>query len=547
MKVNLRAIVNNLLVIVVRNPVEIIISAAFFILSFLTYEKILSPETFGENLLLAPLVFAFCYLLNRVFTVGFKRLLYYLSASAAAIPFLVNASGWVQSGEYVASLAVAVAFLAIYTNYKDNTKFVRNILAYAKELFFTMVIVTAVYVALLAIIFSFVYLFNLFKESYNDIGFYTTIVCYIIFAPVTFLYLNADDENKREAFRITKISEVIINYILAPALIIYTLILYLYIAKIIIGWSLPKGNLAYMVFGFIISAIIIKAGMLMVSKPLFTRFFKSFSMIAIAPLTLFWIGSLHRIAQYGFTEERVYLIVCGTIMTLTVLLFISRKYDKYLYVGYITIVLLSLFSYIPAISAKQIGVKSQTHQLQTLATELKMIGEDGKLTTPPQVYDDSLSKAKFDRLYDIYSYLAKHTDKNLLEYLYGYPTGGDIRNEFGKNFTYKEYDKNSIERVEDQFSTAGYHWVNTDITATVANDTLTFFDSQGEEITAAPLSLLKTKLAETAQKDSITGSLFYADSVLQLDIENYRVIFSKISFDKEENISKVAVKALLIK
>ncbi len=546
MKVNLRAITNNLAVIISRNPAEIIVSLAFFFLSFLTYEKIMVPEIYGENILLAPLVFAFSYLLNRVFTTGIKRVLYYLSALSAAIPFLVNASDWLQSGAFVASLAVAAAFLAIYTNYKDNTKFVRNILAYAKELFFTMAISTAIFAVLIAIFFSFIYLFDIFKDSYDDFAFYTLITCYIIFAPLTFLYLNADDGNKREAFRITKIFEVIINYILSPALIIYTLILYLYIAKIVVGWTLPKGNLAYMVFGFIISAIVIKAGMLMVRKPLFTRFFKTFSLIAIAPLALFWIGSLHRISQYGFTEERAYLIVCGAIMTITVLLFITGKYDKYQYVGYITIFLLSLFSYIPAISAKQIGIKSQTNQFKALAAELKMMGEDGKLKAPPQIYDDSLSKAKFDRLYDIFSYLTKHSGK-VLEYNPDSPKGVDFRKKYGENFTYKQYNKNSVERVEELFPTAGYNWVNTNVSVTVANDSLSVIDSKGATIIAVPISLLESRLAETTQKDSITGYALYADSLLQIDIQNYRVIFSRISFDKEGGVSKAMAKALLIR
>jgi len=81
----------------------------------------------------------------------------------------------------------------------------------------------------------------------------------------------------------------------------------------------------------------------------------------------------------------------------------------------------------------------------------------------------------------------------------------------------------------------------------VANDTLAVISLQGDEIIAAPLTLLKERLTLSAQKDSITGVLFYPDSVLYLDIENYRMIFSKISFDKEENISKAIVKALLIK
>ena len=535
MKLNFRAVLKNLMVIIARNPVEIIISVAFFTLSVITYERAIDQKEYGENLFLAPLVFALAYLLNRVFTSGKKRLIYYLSALCAAIPFFVDASVWVFTGAYIASLAVAAAFIAIYTNLKDNARFVRNILAFAKELFFAMVIVTAVYAALMAIFFSFIYLFDLFKDSSNDIAYYTTILCYIIFAPITFLYFNSDPENKREEFRITKIFEVVINYILTPALIIYTVILYFYIAKIIISWSLPKGNLAYMVFAFIISAIIIKACMLLVSKPVFTRFFKSFSIIATAPLALFWIGSLHRVSQYGFTEERVYLIVCGAIMTLTVLLFISGKYGKYLYVGYITIVLLGLFSYMQPISAKQIGIKSQTNQLKTLATEMKMMGEDGKLTAPVQLYADSLSKAKFDRLCDIYTYLGHQIDKNLLKYLYGYTGGHDIRNAFGNQFTFESYNNNTIESQQKQFSTVGFSWIDTDVSFIIAKDTMKLTDSMGTEIIAAPLSLLKAKFAGPH------------DSLLVFDYENYRVVFSRISFGKDGDISSATVRALLIK
>ncbi|MEN6618066.1 MAG: DUF4153 domain-containing protein [Rikenellaceae bacterium] len=556
MKLNFRAVLNNLMVIIARNPIEIIISVAFFTLSLLTYEGIMSTKTYGDNLFLAPLIFALSYVLNRLFSKGPIRIIYFLSVLSVAIPFLVNATEWVFSGGYLASVAITVAVIAVYSNFKDNKHFVKNILVYAKELLFTMIIVAAIYAVLMATIFSIIYLFDLFKNSSNDIAYYTTCLCGIILAPLTFLYLNSNPDNNREEFRITRIFEVVIRYILTPALIIYTTILYLYIVKIVIAWSLPKGNLAYMVFAFIISAIVIKACISLVNKPIFPRFFSSFSIIAIAPLVLFWTGAIHRVSQYGFTEERVYLIVCGAIMTLAVLLFISRKYDKYIYVGYITIVLLSLFSYIKPISAKEIGIRSQMNQLQTLAKDLKMMGDDGKLTAPPQPCADSVSKAKFERLNDIYTYLAKQTDKSRLKELYGYSGVTEIRTDFGKQFLFNSSNKDFVKSRTGKFSTMGYRWVDTDVTALIAGDTMQIMDSRGNEIFSTPLSMLESKLTITTQPYSIAvqidptthpGTAQPADSLLQFDFENYRVIFSRISFGKDGGISKATVKALLIK
>lgn len=57
--------------------------------------------------------------------------------------------------------------------------------------------------------------------------------------------------------------------------------------------------------------------------------YKNFTWIAIPPLVLYWIGTCHRIAQYGFTQGRVYLVVVGVLMTLFVLMLAMEKTKRF--------------------------------------------------------------------------------------------------------------------------------------------------------------------------------------------------------------------------
>lgn len=90
------------------------------------------------------------------------------------------------------------------------------------------------------------------------------------------------------------------------------------------------------------------------------RFFR----IDAAPVSdvqpgMFWVGTFYRIAQYGFTELRVYLVLGGLVLTGMTFLFFSKRTGRYLYVALSAVVLLSVFTYIPGITAKDIERISQ--------------------------------------------------------------------------------------------------------------------------------------------------------------------------------------------
>ena len=156
-----------------------------------------------------------------------------------------------------------------------------------------------------------------------------------------------------------KLFGILLNYVLSPALLVYAAILYLYFVKITLTWSLPKGGVAAISVGFIIAAFLLRGCQAFVERRMYDWFYRHASLWTLPALAMFWVATAYRVAQYGFTEPRVYLVVVGLILTATVLLFLTRRWGRYLYVACLTIGLFGVVTYIPGITAKDIERVSQ--------------------------------------------------------------------------------------------------------------------------------------------------------------------------------------------
>ena len=165
----------------------------------------------------------------------------------------------------------------------------------------------------------------------------------------------------------TKTTDTLLNWILAPALLVYAAILYLYCLQILFTWSLPKGGVAYLVFGFTMALFTVKALQELVVRRRYDWFFDRISIFALPPLVLFWAGVMQRVGDYGLTDWRVYLIVCGAIMTAAVALFAARRTGRYYYIAATAFVLFFLTAYIPRFSATAFSLRSQTARAEPLA------------------------------------------------------------------------------------------------------------------------------------------------------------------------------------
>lgn len=158
-----------------------------------------------------------------------------------------------------------------------------------------------------AIIGSMNYLFPILDvpgRIYGDIwifgAFFFGPVAFMYQIPRQFDYLAMDCEIPRGI-------SFIANFLVVPLVLIYTFILYVYSAKIVALWELPKGNLAYLVTGFGAAGVAARLAVFPMRHTgtiLLQQFYKYFPYLLLIPLALLTLGIYTRISQYGVTEER---------------------------------------------------------------------------------------------------------------------------------------------------------------------------------------------------------------------------------------------------
>ncbi len=235
------------------------------------------------------------------------------------------------------------------------------------------------------------------RLAYDD----SAMVIMALLVPLLFLGMM---ENERE-MKLAKFFENLLHWVFTPALLLYTLLLFLYAGYILFLWELPKGNVAVMVFVFCLIAMIVKLLRQFTEKQPFSWYFNAFSWISLPLLLLFWVGCIRRISDYGVTESRYYLLLCGLLMTLYVLLFLFRNRRGYfLLVGTAFLLVLAAVC-IPPISAKACSIRSQEQRIRQTAAELGILNDDGTLKLGKPSVADSVYAKQHRIIYQSLNYL----------------------------------------------------------------------------------------------------------------------------------------------
>lgn len=222
--------------------------------------------------------------------------------------------------------------------------------------------------------------FNVHREVYDIIW----ILAIAFVGPVFGLYLMPKDS--REALilpdnttLLARGISVLINYVLTPMLIVYLIILHLYAAKILITFSLPKGQVALMVLIFSLGL----TGFILFARPWAERstkltnwLLKYWHLLLFTPLVLLAISVTRRISDYGVTPERYMLVILGIwLFALLILpLFKKMQLGSVRILGSLAAILI-VVSFGPW-GAKSISVKSQKTQLIQLLERYDMLEND---------------------------------------------------------------------------------------------------------------------------------------------------------------------------
>lgn len=111
-----------------------------------------------------------------------------------------------------------------------------------------------------------------------------------------------------------KLVAVLVGYVLVPVVAIYLVILYLYVGRIVVTWSLPSGEAAPIIWGCAAIAVIthvlaypLRESGINVVRLYHRHAFRALSVPVVVLAVAVWV----RIDAYGFTEQR-YVLALGT-------------------------------------------------------------------------------------------------------------------------------------------------------------------------------------------------------------------------------------------
>ena len=420
MKINLSKVGADIISALKKYPVEALLGLLFFV--FFCIEDQLNWESSSELIKhirdvmsLFPAFMVLVYSLHQLLYLTKGRILYYLSV-LLPLPFLwVDLSHFVFTISYTFTLILAFFILLACKCKWENLSFARNCMQTFVSLIFAFFIGHLLALAVWGLYSSVVYIFNMERYDFPE---YIYMFCLFVVIPLLYCHLQ---EKESEEHATPRFMEIIINYILSPAVIVYTAILYIYFITIAIHWELPKGGIGYMVLALAIFAMAGHMFQLLVSKNIYGWFYSHFSWIAIPPLILFWVGTIERITTYSFTASRVYLFISGILMTFYIFFLFSRKIGNYQLMAVVSSICIVILTFIPGISARSIGIHSQKQRLERYISRLDMLDSVTHKLKQGVVFNetDSLRWKDARELEACYSYLEDETGSDCMKKEYG--------------------------------------------------------------------------------------------------------------------------------
>ena len=363
-----------------RFPVEFVLGIVFFVIAVWDSESSTWNEASArmESAVNSDILWFFVPLVALSFWLHRVNRWAYLASFFLFLPLMaLDLKPFLWTYGFAFTYVLAGILLVVGNRRLDNRPFAAHALHVVTQMFFGLLITGILNMAVMAIVASFFYIFGIDEPKH----FYEHIIQFIWFVLAPQVCCTLIRQNEDEVTEPFKVLRLILNFILSPAVIIYTVILYTYFIKIAFQWDLPKGGVAWMVMGFITVALVGRMAQSILTKRYYDWYYNRFTLIAIPPLIMYWIGSIYRIQLYSFTESRFYLMVAGVLMTLFVLMLWKKRTRKYQLMALIFGAAIILFTYIPGISAKSIGLGCQKQRLARLISELKLTdAKTGKLS-----------------------------------------------------------------------------------------------------------------------------------------------------------------------
>lgn len=193
--------------------------------------------------------------------------------------------------------------------------------------------------------------------------------------------------------------KIFTQFVLLPLLILYLIILYAYVLKIILNWDWPKGIVSYLISGVSILGILALLLIYPYSNSKGNTWIKKFSRIyyfILLPLIIvLFLAIKMRVDDYGITINRYIIVLLGVWLSLVSIYFcIGRKNIKF--IPQSLAIIMGLMSFGPW-GMFSVSEKSQADRLFRLLVESNIL-VDGKVKNEVVWIKDSLPKLQAKKL-----------------------------------------------------------------------------------------------------------------------------------------------------
>ena len=354
------------------HPIEIFLISAFAIgIWFMELE----PRQGNDHLaywVFEPMLFIFVYL-SRPYS--WYRFSWIVPLVALAIIGMTNDSAafYLTSPKFWGANFIALLVLLGFPFEKNNQGFTYRNFTNLFHLGLATAVWLLVFGLVAAILFTITTLFNVefsysfYSHFYTSLGIFTQPLFFLVF----------QQRQAKSEMTLNRIFEILVNFVLAPALMIFTVLLYAYVVQIIFEGVLPKGMLANITLPYLLGGLGVYALRSICAKARWETFFKFYPYLAIVPIVLLWLAIDRRISAYAWTEQRIYLVALATAITIAYAILIVPKARQYRLIS--GVVMVAIFAMTWIVKPQEIAYQSQTARFEQLLKKLNLSDDSGKI------------------------------------------------------------------------------------------------------------------------------------------------------------------------
>ena len=225
-----------------------------------------------------------------------------------------------------------------------------------------------------------------------------------------------------------------VQFVLLPLVVVYLCILYAYMGKIILSWSLPQGWVTILIMAFsvigMLAMLLVHPFQQLTEHAWIKVITKNYYRSLLPLLVLQYVAIFTRISDYGFTSARWAVVAITAWLTFITVYKVFFKGKNIILIPS-TLFIVAILFLIGPLSHRSISVWSQTAKINRLVKTLNLIDAKGKL----KVYEaNSTTDSLMGEIYSATRYLNRNHQCTGLEPYINFPTESEIIKEIKEPF-----------------------------------------------------------------------------------------------------------------